>query len=52
MFPHAGFATVHAALHSEKKQLHLKHQELGNGLKEGGARARLVERDRERRKLK
>lgn len=38
---------VHAGLHSEKKQLHLRNQELGNGLREGGANAGLVERDQE-----
>lgn len=30
-----------------KKQLHLRNQELGNGLREGGANAGLVERDQE-----
>lgn len=38
-FPHVRFATVHAGLHSKKKQLHLRNQELGNGLQEGGVNA-------------
>lgn len=41
-FPHAGFAPVPAELHSEQKQLHLRNQELGNGLNEGEADASLV----------
>lgn len=51
-FPHAGFATVHAGLHSKKNQLCLRNWELGNGLKEGGPDARLLESEKEGRKWK
>lgn len=37
---------------ARKKQFHLRNQELGNGLKEGGVVARLVESEREGRKWK
>lgn len=49
-FPHAGFATVHAGLHSKQKQLQLRNQELGNMLNEWELDARLVESKQEGRK--